>query len=142
VPDSIKKIRIERFAGIADGTVEPVKQVNILVGRNNSGKSTILDALRLASTPNPELLDLTGRNPLGQVMGRRPRATESPAPYFWYRRDRSQPIQIVFTFGAGNQQGGQDVELIWEGLKNRPPDASRCPQSTSILRRHVAIRYP
>jgi predicted ATPase len=46
----IEKLKITNFRGIKDGEIE-LAPVTILLGANNSGKSTILEALFLA--PNP-----------------------------------------------------------------------------------------
>ena len=43
----LSSLEIKNFKGIKSGTISDLAQVNILVGRNNSGKSTILDALLL-----------------------------------------------------------------------------------------------
>lgn len=44
----LEKIRIRNFRGFEDHTV-PLLPVTVLVGRNNAGKSTIVEALRLIS---------------------------------------------------------------------------------------------
>ena len=41
----IKEVEIENFRGIRKGTLTSLKGINILVGRNNTGKSTILEAI-------------------------------------------------------------------------------------------------
>lgn len=41
----IERITIENFRGIERGTVEELAPLSILVGRNNTGKSTVLEAL-------------------------------------------------------------------------------------------------
>jgi hypothetical protein len=46
----IKRLRLENFKGVIEGEVE-LDKLTILVGPNNSGKTTILEALFLA--PNP-----------------------------------------------------------------------------------------
>jgi len=46
----IKRLRLENFKGVVEGEVE-LNKLTILVGPNNSGKTTILEALFLA--PNP-----------------------------------------------------------------------------------------
>ena len=43
----LSSLEIKNFKGIKTGTISELAQVNVLVGRNNSGKSTILDALLL-----------------------------------------------------------------------------------------------
>ena len=40
-----KKIEIKRFRGIKDAVIGDFKRVNLFLGRNNCGKSSLLDAL-------------------------------------------------------------------------------------------------
>lgn len=64
----IKELTIANFRGIREGKLSDLVQVNILVGRNNTGKSTVLEALALMaygagrSLPGPKpQRDLLGR---------------------------------------------------------------------------------
>jgi len=51
-----KKFTIQDFRGIKYLTIEDCRQVNLLVGKNNCGKTTILESLFLLTGPaNPEL---------------------------------------------------------------------------------------
>ena len=51
-----KDITIERFRGIKHLKIDDFRQVNLFVGKNNCGKTTILEALFLLTGPtNPEL---------------------------------------------------------------------------------------
>lgn len=43
----IKSVRVEGFRGIREGLVDELEQVNVIVGKNNSGKSSFLEALFL-----------------------------------------------------------------------------------------------
>ncbi len=66
----LSSLQIENFKGIKSGTISNLSQVNVLVGRNNSGKSTVLDALLLmkyAFAAN----DYLGRDGLEQVRDRK-----------------------------------------------------------------------
>ncbi|OGF65706.1 MAG: hypothetical protein A2Y62_10360 [Candidatus Fischerbacteria bacterium RBG_13_37_8] len=56
----IEKIWIENYRGIRNGFIDQLQDINIFVGRNGSGKSTILEAIFLAShnfknTPEPDI---------------------------------------------------------------------------------------
>lgn len=44
----ISKLHVERFRGIADLRIERLNQVNLIVGDNNCGKTSVLEALQLA----------------------------------------------------------------------------------------------
>jgi len=46
----IESIRFRDFRGIHEGGIERFRQINLLVGPNNSGKSTVLEALYLTAT--------------------------------------------------------------------------------------------
>ena len=48
-PEKLKGFSIKRFQGIKEGNVTDLGDVNLIVGRNGSGKSTILEALFLVS---------------------------------------------------------------------------------------------
>lgn len=43
------KIEIERFRGIRHASIEGFKQINLFFGKNNCGKSSLLESLFLAS---------------------------------------------------------------------------------------------
>lgn len=49
----ISKLDIENLRGISLGTLADLAAVNVIVGPNNAGKSTLLDALLLAVSPKP-----------------------------------------------------------------------------------------
>ena len=51
------KIEIERFRGIKHASIEGFKQINLFFGKNNCGKSTLLESLfLLTGLSNPILL--------------------------------------------------------------------------------------
>lgn len=57
-PIHIKSLHIKNFRLLEDFSVEKLGRVNLIVGRNNSGKSTVLEALRIyAGSAHRELLD-------------------------------------------------------------------------------------
>jgi len=45
----IRSIEIENLRGISRGAVDGLTQVNIFLGKNGSGKSTVLEAIYIAS---------------------------------------------------------------------------------------------
>ena len=66
----LSSLEIQNFKGIKTGKMSDLAQVNVLVGRNNSGKSTILDALllmRCAFARN----DYLNRDGMEQIVTRR-----------------------------------------------------------------------
>ncbi len=52
-----KELEINNFRGIKSFTVEDLKDINLFVGKNNSRKTTVLEALfLLLGASNPELV--------------------------------------------------------------------------------------
>ena len=47
----LKHIKIANSIGIKEGATEDLAHINLFVGQNNSGKSTVLEALILARAP-------------------------------------------------------------------------------------------
>lgn len=68
----ITRIRIKRLRGIKEGELRDLKQFTVLIGRNGSGKSSVLEAVYLASA-SVNLLDplRDDANKLGYVISRR-----------------------------------------------------------------------
>ena len=66
----LRSLEILNFKGIKQGKIDDLAQVNILVGRNNSGKSTILDALILLRSAIIEQ-DYLEENGIQQILSRR-----------------------------------------------------------------------
>ena len=56
----IKKIRIMNFKRFRDYTIEPNRRINILVGDNEVGKSSILEAIDLAASGNVRRVEAIG----------------------------------------------------------------------------------
>lgn len=46
---------VENFRGIRQGTVSGLTDVNVLIGRNNSGKTTLLEAMQIGLTKEKDL---------------------------------------------------------------------------------------
>ena len=66
----LSSLEINNFKGIKSGTISDLAQVNVLVGRNNSGKSTILDALLLMRCAFAAT-DYLGNNGIEQIVKRK-----------------------------------------------------------------------
>ncbi len=70
---AVRAISVKGFRGIESiegkGLIEEFSGVNVFVGRNNSGKSTLLEAVYLTVASNKR--DLLGRVPLAYIVKRR-----------------------------------------------------------------------
>ena len=53
----IKEIHIQNFRCFEDTWLSGFSNINLIGGLNNSGKTALLEALFLASFPNPQTLD-------------------------------------------------------------------------------------
>jgi len=52
-----QELKIDGYRGLKNLHLKNLKQINILVGENNSGKTSVLEAIHLANNPlNPEIL--------------------------------------------------------------------------------------
>ena len=83
------KIEINSFRGIKYSKIEDLKQINLFFGKNNCGKSSLLDAIFLISgISNPKL-------PLNVNIIRNYRRLEpSDMKLDFYSLDMSSPIVI------------------------------------------------
>ena len=103
----LSSLEIKNFKGIREGKISGLAQVNVLVGRNNSGKSTVLDALLLMRCAFATK-DYLGQDGLEQVSERkisRKRDNRELA----YLLTTQEPIAI--RAGLSNMRG--DISQEW-----------------------------
>ena len=100
-------IRFRNFKSLKEFNVS-LKRVNVLVGPNNAGKSTILDAFRTlsaahsrASRRNPSLVNIRGENLFGYDIpnGQIPISLENIHSDYDYEKETS----VVFQIENGNK---------------------------------------
>ena len=91
----IKKLTIRNFRGIEELSL-PLDDLCVLIGENNSGKSSILDALRLCLTRS-----LTGRSPVFEEYDY---YLETPSS----EPSKSRPIEITLTFSEDEEDEWPD----------------------------------
>jgi len=93
----LSKIKIENFRGIKKCEINNLGKVNVLIGKNNSGKSSILDALCLAKCLfNGHLFD----EPILQLLLRRKGIERSVYTLrsFWHNYNTQGNIRIELGF--------------------------------------------
>ena len=86
---------IRNFRGIREGKIDNIGEVNILLGPNNSGKSTILESIYLASTAMSPM-DMLGRNRKEYLSTRRVSRNYTFVDSFWYRYKTDEAITLFF----------------------------------------------
>lgn len=83
------KIEIERFRGIRYTSIEGFKQINLFFGKNNCGKSSLLESLFLASGLSNPLLPIHVNSMRGYN-----KARLNDLRLDFYDLDSSQPIHV------------------------------------------------
>ena len=91
----IDSLNIENFKGIGKCYKDDLSRINLLIGRNNSCKSTILEAIYHT------LCEFDGRSELAHLLGRRSNVY-SGAQELWYRYATKEKIVLRFSLGDVN----------------------------------------
>ncbi len=90
----LDSLNLSRFRGVRQGEIKALADVNLLVGRNNSGKSTVLEAIMRLAFPNaPHTQDYLGRSIL-KIWGEFRNETSEFPPVLWYRQDQLRDILL------------------------------------------------
>ena len=88
-----KKLEISNFKGIKQLNIDDLSRVNVFLGQNNSGKSTILEALTLAmSVSNPDMPQL-----LNAFRARKAFSNFIDIRYFWHNLDLNNAPEITLS---------------------------------------------
>ena len=87
----IASLTVERFRTLREITIGGLGQVNLITGRNNTGKSSLLEALRiLVSSASPEVVrSILGEREEGLVDAEQPRGSDT--------MDRLFPLSSLFS---------------------------------------------
>jgi len=89
----ISSIEIRRFRGIRRGKLENLTPLTILVGPNGCGKSSVLDALLIGASENPQ-------DAMQRVVQRHPGVTGGTRWFMW-RAKTADPALVQVTTDAG-----------------------------------------
>jgi predicted ATPase len=104
----LDSVKIERFRGIRSGEVSGFADVNLMIGRNNCGKSTVAEAITLAtvgSAGNPQQpIVALHENKCGPFVRNAYDAwaiqrheTQRSAEEFWFQSDQTSPYRCETT---------------------------------------------
>src|SRR5439155_12800023 len=116
----VKSVQIVRFRGIREGTVRDFADVNLLVGRNNSGKSTVVEAIhRLAYSTTGDAADPLNRRINVWTDARR--ENQPYPPELWYALDQTEPIRIAAEVGRAGSKDNEslDFTILVQGNSTR-----------------------
>lgn len=165
----LETISIQRFRGICEGKVEGFADVNLFVGRNNSGKTTVAEAIAwvaaIASFRHRTGGSGWGTDPIGRppfhVFSNARNQPIEPSAELWYRQDQKSPIVVsakidTETIGFSLEEttksaaeiGSRDTpiqpKLVWHFAHHlavfRPPDAVSHSIERNLWSRLLASR--
>ena len=103
-------LEIYRFRGIRELKLNGLAQVNVLMGRNNAGKSSVLEALYLASAAFCYEDPLGRGNKIEYLLNRRGKrklSWERGKEALWFGYDNSEDIKLTLRIGRHKL----DIEL-------------------------------
>jgi hypothetical protein len=136
----VKSVQISRFRGIREGAVRNFADVNLLVGRNNSGKTTVVEAIHRVAIAATNGRDLINR---GADVWRTTRAEDNDTPpQIWYRLDQAEPITISIEFGKADLREEERIVLTASTQGNSTTyEAPVSFQGTAAFSREEALKF-
>ena len=116
-----KSIEIERFRGIRHANIEGFKQINLFFGKNNCGKSSLLESLFLVSGLSNPLLPLHVN-----LMRGYSKSSLNDLRLNFYNQNSSHPIHICM-------KDGESRDLSISLFERERDDISLNKESSNIL---------
>ena len=102
--EGFKNIEIRNFRGIDHLKVDDFSRVNVFLGQNNSGKSSVLEAIAMSmSMSNPEVPQM-----INAVRARKPFSNFIDVKYFFRNMDVSTPPEV---FSEQTDGGSRHLKL-------------------------------
>ena len=117
----LQKLEINQYRGLKDMTLENLSRINVLIGKNNSGKTSILEAIGLLTNPFSERV-------IRAIADQRQRGVSSYALapsmerlrwLFPQNENELQPIQL--TMYLNGEKKTAIFKLIEEKVMSLPP---------------------
>jgi energy-coupling factor transporter ATP-binding protein EcfA2 len=110
----LEKVQLTSFRGFKDLTLDGLGRVNLIVGKNNAGKTSLLEALYALMVP-----DQIGALP---TLFRAPAGSYQTHVYPWFIKDGAE--EGIATLTAGSKSGEWKVVFIRSNDDVRPSDPS------------------
>jgi AAA15 family ATPase/GTPase len=136
----VKSVHISRFRCIRDGAVRDFADVNLLVGRNNSGKTTVVEAIHRVAIAATNSRDPINR---GADLWRTNRGEDNDTPpQIWYVLDQTKSINISIEFGKADLKEEERIVLTASTQGNSTTyEAPVSFQGKAGLPREEALRF-
>lgn len=110
----LRSLYIRNLRGISSGNVDGLTDVNVFVGKNNSGKSTILDSIYLLNNIfYPD--DCFGNYILDYILSKKSGETNRDSLYYKYQRNNDIKIDVEYiqtTVGGAKGATDETKELV------------------------------
>ncbi|QVL33691.1 AAA family ATPase [Telmatocola sphagniphila] len=129
----LESLHISRFRGIREGKIEGFTDVNILVGKNNSGKTTVMEAIMRCIDSWTSMPDIMGRDVPNTWSEIRKSGTPSIISDFWYQQDLSTNANLSITLK--NADTNSQIQLIRFSVtysKDTHGNLNALPQGDSV----------
>jgi hypothetical protein len=130
----IERIHIQNFKCFTDETLDNLSRINLVVGRNATGKTALLEGIFLASSASPEVA-MRFRHFRG--MGQKIHAPIDALPRIWHDLASgfrlSQGIFIEMT-GSANDTRSLSIQPSGDALSRTLPLSGDGPDKTESLR--------
>ena len=133
---------IKNFRSLADFEVAKLGRVNLMVGKNNSGKSTVLEALRIyAGNGQRELLDVIAAEHDERYRVRESERTEpdAPLPFQDFFTGRNFPAEDNTAIQIGSALNSDDVLHVQHVFlaEEREPVVDELGETSFRVRRRI-----
>jgi len=114
-----KKVKIKNFRGLSSMEIEDLKQYNLIIGKNNSGKTTILESIfLLTGIANPNLLiNINSFRNLRLI-------TEYSWSYIFNKMKFNNPIKLIADIKSPDEKRELTIEPITENSISNSGDIS------------------
>jgi len=113
----LKSVSIKGFRGIKECAIEDFSDVNIFIGRNGAGKSTVLEAIYASSAWLNAVDELRNRRKLDYIIERRAGrgGWGSSRNILWYLMDVEKDVEIKLSFARKKELRLKLISKDFEG---------------------------